>query len=99
MNQRAQWSHQNQGRKCWLTNERIKMLNDIGFIWTPHMKRKGDRSINNDDDKKKSGDETTMPESLSSENGGEHIEIEIEVDCEDDFDGDKEKKIKKIKLC
>ena len=91
MNQRAQWSHRNQGRKCWLTNERIKMLNDIGFIWTPHMKRKAGGS--NDDDKKKDGDET-MPESLSSENG-EHAEKEI--DCQDDFDGDKEKMSKKIK--
>lgn len=59
------------------------------------MKRKGDGSSNNDNKKKKDCDETIMPESLSSENGGEHIENEI--DCEDDFDGDKEKKSKKIK--
>jgi hypothetical protein len=75
------------------------MLNDIGFIWTPHMKRKGDgsnSSSNDNDDKKKDGDEMTMPESMSSENGGEHVGNEI--DCEDDFHDDKEKKSTKIKL-
>ena len=39
MNQRAQFAHRNQGKKTWLTDDRIQLLNDIGFIWTPHLKR------------------------------------------------------------
>ena len=38
MNQRAQYSARHQGKKSWLTNERIQLLNDSGFIWTPHVK-------------------------------------------------------------
>mmetsp|Transcript_170 Transcript_170/g.276 ORF Transcript_170/g.276 Transcript_170/m.276 type:complete len:85 (+) Transcript_170:1281-1535(+) len=39
MNQRAQFAHRNQRKKTWLTDDRIQLLNDIGFIWTPHLKR------------------------------------------------------------
>lgn len=39
MNQRAQFAHRNQGKKTWLTDKRIQLLNDVGFIWTPHVKR------------------------------------------------------------
>ncbi|KAL7533671.1 hypothetical protein ACHAXR_005375 [Thalassiosira sp. AJA248-18] len=39
MNQRAQFAHRNQGKKTWLSADRIQLLNDIGFIWTPHLKK------------------------------------------------------------
>mmetsp|Transcript_27764 Transcript_27764/g.50606 ORF Transcript_27764/g.50606 Transcript_27764/m.50606 type:complete len:517 (+) Transcript_27764:260-1810(+) len=39
MNQRAQFAHRNQRKKTWLTDDRIQLLNDVGFIWTPHLKR------------------------------------------------------------
>ncbi|KAL7548655.1 hypothetical protein ACHAWF_011927 [Thalassiosira exigua] len=32
MNQRAQYAHRGQGKKTWLTDERIKLLNDIGEV-------------------------------------------------------------------
>mmetsp|Transcript_35766 Transcript_35766/g.75315 ORF Transcript_35766/g.75315 Transcript_35766/m.75315 type:complete len:519 (-) Transcript_35766:1441-2997(-) len=41
MNQRAQFAYRNQGKKTWLSDDRIQLLNDIGFIWTPHLKRTG----------------------------------------------------------
>ena len=37
MNQRAQFSHMKQGKKTWLTRERIQMLDDLGFIWNHHL--------------------------------------------------------------
>ena len=40
MNQRAQYAHRAQGQKTWLSEDRIQMLTDIGFIWTPHSKKK-----------------------------------------------------------
>eukprot|EP00571_Detonula_confervacea_P016425 CAMPEP_0172302518 /NCGR_PEP_ID=MMETSP1058-20130122/4216_1 /TAXON_ID=83371 /ORGANISM="Detonula confervacea, Strain CCMP 353" /LENGTH=610 /DNA_ID=CAMNT_0013013033 /DNA_START=44 /DNA_END=1876 /DNA_ORIENTATION=+ len=39
MNQRAQFAHRKQGKKTWLTDDRIQLLNDLGFIWSPHLKR------------------------------------------------------------
>mmetsp|Transcript_2870 Transcript_2870/g.6166 ORF Transcript_2870/g.6166 Transcript_2870/m.6166 type:complete len:361 (+) Transcript_2870:1-1083(+) len=39
MNQRAQFSHLKAGKKTWLTPERIQMLDDIGFVWYPHVKK------------------------------------------------------------
>jgi hypothetical protein len=62
MNQRAQFAHQSQGKKTWLIEERIKLLNDLGFIWNLHynnggMKRRQDAVVeevetirSNDDD-------------------------------------------------
>ena len=38
MNQRAQYTARNQGKKSWLTDERIQLLDGLGFIWTPHVK-------------------------------------------------------------
>ena len=36
-----QFAHRNEGKKTWLTDDRIQLLNDIGFIWTPHLKKMG----------------------------------------------------------
>ena len=41
MNQRAQYAHRAQGQKTWLSEDRIQLLTDIGFIWTPHSKKAG----------------------------------------------------------
>lgn len=62
MNQRAQFAHRKQGKKTWLTDERIQLLNDVGFIWTPHMKKSSagknkKTTTSSENDKCKSKDE------------------------------------------
>ena len=58
MNQRAQFAHQAQGKKTWLTEERIQLLDDLGFIWDPHhtsLKKRNSKvmttGIDNNDDR------------------------------------------------
>mmetsp|Transcript_384 Transcript_384/g.834 ORF Transcript_384/g.834 Transcript_384/m.834 type:complete len:531 (+) Transcript_384:441-2033(+) len=67
MNQRAQFAHRNQGKKTWLTDDRIQLLNDIGFIWTPHLKRssggkKKETSSPGEEDKKNEKEESKSKE-------------------------------------
>jgi len=38
MNQRAQYAQRNNGKTNWLSDERIKLLDEIGFVWTPNAK-------------------------------------------------------------
>ncbi len=64
MNQRAQYAHRNQGKKTWLTDERIQLLNDIGFIWTPHQKQK-----QKDGGKTKKAAKSKREDSSSEEDG------------------------------
>ncbi|KAL7548923.1 hypothetical protein ACHAWF_012189 [Thalassiosira exigua] len=35
MNQRAQYQLRKQGKKSWLSEERIEMLNAVQFDWNP----------------------------------------------------------------
>jgi len=37
MNQRAQYQLLKQGKKTWLTPERVELLNGIGFEWNPRI--------------------------------------------------------------
>jgi len=39
MNQRAQHTQRQTGKSNWLTDERIKLLKDIGFVWSPNARR------------------------------------------------------------
>jgi hypothetical protein len=39
MNQRAQHTQRQTGKSNWLTDERIKLLEDIGFVWSPNARR------------------------------------------------------------
>ena len=41
MNQRAQYTTRNLGKKTWLTEDRVQLLDDIGFIWNPQMPCRG----------------------------------------------------------
>jgi len=45
MNQRAQYAQRKNGKSNWLNEERIKMLDEIGFVWSPNAK-KSDSSPN-----------------------------------------------------
>ena len=35
MNQRAQYQLLKDGKKSWLSNERVQILDDVGFEWAP----------------------------------------------------------------
>ena len=37
MNQRAQYRLLHQGKKTWLTEDRVRLLDDIGFDWEPTL--------------------------------------------------------------
>lgn len=37
MNQRAQYQLLKQGKKSWLSVERVRMLDAIGFDWSPNV--------------------------------------------------------------
>ena len=39
MNQRAQYAQRATGKKTWLTEDRIKLLDEIGFVWNPNAKK------------------------------------------------------------
>jgi hypothetical protein len=39
MNQRAQYAQRASGKKTWLTEDRIKLLDEIGFVWNPNAKK------------------------------------------------------------
>lgn len=55
MNQRAQYRLLRQGKKAWLTEERVTLLDDIGFEWNPTLesggrgKRKSEKDEGEDD--------------------------------------------------
>ena len=55
MNQRAQFAHQAQGKKTWLTEDRVELLDNLGFTWSPHYNTRKKRdaqvvSSSNDDE-------------------------------------------------
>ena len=39
MNQRAQYAQRKNGKSNWLNEERIKLLDEIGFVWSPNVKK------------------------------------------------------------
>lgn len=75
MNQRAQYQHLQDGKKSWMTQERIDLLEGLGFKWGKpsskrrKRKRKGDKADedNSDDDgerkKPPSGDKSHKKDS------------------------------------
>jgi hypothetical protein len=65
MNQRAQYAQRHNGKNNWLTKERIKLLDDIGFVWSPNEKREkskqNDKNVSpNDDDVSTKSTETAQ---------------------------------------
>lgn len=67
MNQRAQFAHRNQGKKTWLTDDRIQLLNDIGFIWTPHSKKSSGGKKKEEKSESSSGGEEEKAKNNASE--------------------------------
>lgn len=55
MNQRAQYQLLKDGKKSWLSNERVKILNDVGFEWNPVSAKSKKKSAK----KKKGGNKET----------------------------------------
>ncbi|KAL9189602.1 hypothetical protein ACHAXT_009277 [Thalassiosira profunda] len=65
MNQRAQYAHRAQGQKTWLSEDRIQLLTDIGFIWTPHSKKKAGSKKGGSKAKKAGGKKKASKQSKS----------------------------------
>ena len=93
MNQRAQFAHRHQGKKTWLTDDRIQLLNDIGFIWTPHLKRSsGDEEGDNN---KKEKSESTKNGVKGKKRKSSDLSREEDDNVEVGNDGNDDMKVKK----